>query len=204
MSNLSKDWFPEIDCDVFLSHSHKDDKLVTGIVGFFHECFNIQVFVDSYVWRYCNDLLKQLDDKYCRNQNLYDYDKRNYSTSHVHMMLATSLNAMINKAECIIFLETENSLDVQHIIENGTSSPWIYYELIATKLTQLTFPKRIAPEKRSDYEAFFSETFQPMYRGDVSHLDDLTSYCLEYVMQKEYQDKDKYLDEIYQNHSKMC
>ncbi len=202
MSQISEDWFPEVDCDVFLSHSHKDDILVTGLVGFFHKCFNLKVFVDSYVWGYCNDLLKQLDNKYCRTENsFYDYDKRNYSTAHVHMMLSTSLSSMINRAECIIFLETENSLDAKNIIENGTSSPWIYYELITTKLTQLIFPKRITPEKRSELLAF-SENFKPMYRGNTSHLENLTSNCLNYVKQKNYQTKEEYLDEIYQNHSR--
>ena len=50
------------------------------------------------------------------------------------MMLSNSLNKMIDKSECIIFLESENSLDVKEIIKNGTSSPWIYSELIATEL----------------------------------------------------------------------
>ena len=169
MSDISKEWFPLVKCDVFLSHSHKDWDIVKGLVGFFKKRFNIDVFVDSYIWGYCNDLLREIDNKYCRKENsFFDYDKRNYSTSHVHMMLSNSLNEMINKSECIIFLESENSLDVKEIIENGTSSPWIYSELIATKLIQITPPKRFSKEeKRALFENSIeaSESFKPMYRG---------------------------------------
>ncbi|MBS3199157.1 hypothetical protein [Turicibacter bilis] len=203
MSKISEDWFPTVNCDVFLSHSHKDDDLVKGLVGFFHKFFNIEVFVDSYIWGYCNDLLLELDNKYCRTDNsFFDYHKRNHSTAHVHMMLSNSLNKMINKTECIIFLETKNSLDAKNIIENGTSSPWIYSELIATKLIQITFPERIPQiEKRAQFQMLLEE-FNPMYRGEVSHLEILTAKCLEYVASKKLQTKEQNLDEIYKNSSK--
>lgn len=201
MSDISKEWFPLVKCDVFLSHSHKDWDIVKGLVGFFKKRFNIDVFVDSYIWGYCNDLLREIDNKYCRKENsFFDYDKRNYSTSHVHMMLSNSLNEMINKSECIIFLESENSLDVKEIIENGTSSPWIYSELIATKLIQITPPKRFSKEeKRALFENSIeaSESFKPMYRGEISHLKELTVQCLAYVATKNLSPKEKCLDEIY-------
>lgn len=201
MSDISKEWFPMVNCDVFLSHSHRDSEIVKGLVGFFKKCFNIDVFVDSYIWGYCNDLLREIDDKYCRKENsFFDYDKRNYSTAHVHMMLSNSLNKMINKSECIIFLESKNSLDVKDIIENGTSSPWIYSELIATKLIQIKAPKRISErEKRALFENSIetSEGFKPMYRGEISHLEELTVKCLEYVANKNLSLKEEYLDEIY-------
>lgn len=118
------------------------------------------------------------------------------------MMLSNSLNKMINKSECIIFLETKNSLDAKNIIENGTSSPWIYSELIATKLIQITFPQRISQmEKRTQFQMFF-EDFKPMYRGEISHLETLTAKCLEYVASKKLQTKEQNLDEIYKNSSK--
>lgn len=206
MSSISEDWFPSVECDIFLSHSHRDSNLVKGLVGFFHKLFNIDVFVDSYIWGYCNDLLRELDEKYCRKGDLsFDYDKRNYSTSHVHMMLSNSLNKMINKSECIIFLQTENSLDAKNIIENGTSSPWIYSELISTKLIQIKVPKRVSQvEKRAIFEKNIEllEDFKPMYRGEVSHLERLTAKCLKYVSNKTLQTKEDTLDEIYKNSSK--
>ena len=201
MSDISKEWFPLVKCDIFLSHSHNDLDIVKGLVGFFKKRFNIDTFVDSYIWGYCNDLLREIDNKYCRKENsFFDYDKRNYSTAHVHMMLSNSLNKMINKSECIIFLESENSLDVKEIIENGTSSPWIYSELIATKLIQIKPPKRFSKEeKRAVFENSIElpESFKPMYRGEVSHLEKLTVHCLKSVENKNLTLKEEYLDEIY-------
>lgn len=208
MSSISDDWFPKINCDIFLSHSHKDADLVKGLVGFFHKLFGIEVFVDSYIWGYCNDLLRELDEKYCLKENsFFDYDKRNYSTAHVHMMLSSSLNKMINKSECIIFLETENSLDAKNIIENGTSSPWIYSELIATNLIQIKVPKRILQiEERKLLENYtkMSGGFKPMYRGETSHLETLTVQCLECLADKKLNEKEQYLDEIYKMSSKFA
>lgn len=201
MSDIAKEWFPLVKCDVFLSHSHKDLEIIKGLVGFFKKRFNIDVFVDSYIWGYCNDLLREIDNKYCKQENsFFDYDKRNYSTAHVHMMLSNSLNKMIDKSECIIFLESENSLDVKEIIENGTSSPWIYSELIATKLIQIKAPKRFSKEeKRALFENSIetSESFRPMYRGEISHLEELTVHCLASVANKNLSPKEKCLDEIY-------
>jgi hypothetical protein len=79
------------------------------------------------------DLLKVIDRKYCRNDDnsAYNYDKRNYSTSHVHMMLNTALHKMIDRCELFLFLGTPNSVSVKNGIENQKSlkSPWIYSEL---------------------------------------------------------------------------
>lgn len=205
MNKISDDWFPTVKCDVFLSHSHKDSDLVDGLVGFFHECFNIEVFVDSYVWGYCDDLLRKLDKEYCliENSSSFDYNKRNSSTAHVHMMLSNSLNKMIYESECVIFLETENSLNAKHIIENGTSSPWIYSELIATKLIQIKTPERIfEKEEKREFKELFEHNFNPVYRGDTSHFQTLTVDCLKYVAQKKLRTKEDYLDEIYKISSK--
>ncbi len=202
MNDISKEWFPLVECDVFLSHSHKDLEVIKGLVGFLKKSFNIDVFVDSYIWGYCNDLLMEIDNKYCRRENsFFDYNKRNYSTAHVHMMLSNSLNKMIDKSECIIFLQSENSLDVKEIIENGTSSPWIYSELISSKLIQIKVPKRLEEEKRTLFENKIetSEGFKPVYRGEISHLEELTASCLKYVVNKKLSLKEEYLDAIYKN-----
>ena len=56
---------------------------------------------------------------------MYDYNKRNYSTSHVHMMLSTALTMMMDEAECVIFLNTPNALSTKDIVHK-TESPWIF------------------------------------------------------------------------------
>ncbi|MCC5439660.1 hypothetical protein [Clostridium botulinum] len=46
-----------------------------------------------------------IDNNYCFNKDTetYDYIKRNYSTSHVYIMLSTALSMMIDRAESIFF-----------------------------------------------------------------------------------------------------
>lgn len=52
---IQNDWFPEIDADIFISHSHNDCKLANGIAGWMNEEFGLRCFIDSNVWGYTND-----------------------------------------------------------------------------------------------------------------------------------------------------
>ena len=129
---IQKHLFPEDDIDIFLSHSHGDADQVIKL-AILLEKKGLKVFVDSCVWGNSFDLLKVIDKKYCRNSDdsAYDYDKRNYSTSHVYMMLNTALHKMIDRCELFLFLGTPNSISVKNGIENQQSlkSPWLYSEL---------------------------------------------------------------------------
>lgn len=106
---IQNDWFGQVKADIFLSHAHRDEKLVVSLAGWFKEECNVQAFVDSHIWGYANDLLKKIDNKYSRLQYndedtaAYSYKKRNESTSHVHIMLNTALEQMIDKCECLFF-----------------------------------------------------------------------------------------------------
>ncbi|MGL5705989.1 MAG: hypothetical protein ACRDD6_12035 [Tannerellaceae bacterium] len=142
-AKIQMDWFPEIDAHIFISHSHKDKQLAINLACWLYENFNLKVFIDSCVWGYANDLLKQIDEIYCRKEkeDLYDYNKRNYSTSHVHMLLMTALNKMIDKTECVFFLNTDNYISLNDI-KNKTLSPWIYGEIEITRTIQKKTPKR--------------------------------------------------------------
>lgn len=149
---LKEQWFPKIDADVFLSHSHKDEEDIIALAGFLFEEFKLVSFIDSTVWGYANDLLKQIDERYCKNtdSNTYDYERRNYSTSHIHLMLNTSLLEMIDNSECIIFIDTPNSIQkVSQTITNGTFSPWIYSELNLMKFLRINPPKRLFEKSAS-------------------------------------------------------
>lgn len=130
---IQNDWFPEIAADIFISHSHDDEDSALHLARLLYDRFKLVSFIDSYVWGYANDLLREIDNKYCKtNNDLYDYNKRNYSTSHVHMMLMTALNKIIDKTECIFFLNTKNSIVLEDI-GNSTLSPWIYGEIEITR-----------------------------------------------------------------------
>lgn len=143
-SKLQEEWFPSIKADIFISHSHKDEYSAIMLAGWLHQNFKLNSFIDSCIWGYSGDLLRILDNQYCRNLDgqTFDYEKRNRSTSHVHMMLSTALSKMIDKTECIIFLNTPNSISVTDTINTTTTSPWIYAELVMTKLIKKTKPNR--------------------------------------------------------------
>ena len=144
-SAMEEDWFPEIKANVFLSHSHADEKAVIRLAGYLFQEYGITSFIDSTVWGYANDLLKKIDDQYCVQStkpdggHTYDYDKRNQSTAHVHMILQGALAKMINRCECLIFVNTPKSLVTTNIGDSAvTASPWIYSELLMAN----TFPAR--------------------------------------------------------------
>ncbi|SDX73604.1 hypothetical protein SAMN04488081_1246 [Salimicrobium album] len=144
-SLMANEWFPKIKVDVFLSHSHIDKEKAIGLAGWLEENFNLTVFIDSCIWGHANDLLKMIDDKHCLNddETMYDYNKRNYSTSHVHMMLSMALTKMMDKAELVIFMNTENSVQpVNDTISQATKSPWVYSELVLTNLIRKKNPGR--------------------------------------------------------------
>lgn len=102
---LEADWFPKVQADVFLSHSHKDEELAIRLAGWLYDKFKLTTFIDSCIWGYSDNLIRRIDDKYCKNykNQTYYYKKRNTSTSHVHMMLMNALMKMIDKSECIFF-----------------------------------------------------------------------------------------------------
>lgn len=151
LTAIKGNWFPTYRADVFISHSHKDEEKVIALAGWLNEKFDLNVFIDSCVWGYCNDLLKAIDNKYCLNEkkDAYDYDLRNYTTSHVHMMLSMALTDMIDLSECIIFFNTPSSVEIKRDIETLknidtkiTLSPWIYNELAISNKLRPHYPHR--------------------------------------------------------------
>lgn len=134
-TEMQKNWFPSIPADVFLSHSHKDLDLTLALAGWLFKTFGLRPFIDSCVWGNADDLLKQIDDKYCLNPSggTYSYEKRNGSTSHVHIMLSTALAMMIDNAECAWVLNTTNSITPSDAALR-TASPWIFSEIATMQL----------------------------------------------------------------------
>lgn len=144
---LKEHWFSISKKDVFISHSHKDINKVKAFAGWLNQTFGLEAFIDSCAWGYCDDLLRKIDDKYCYNAktNTYNYNLRNYTTSHVHMMLSTALTEMIDNTECIIFFNTPNSINLSEELDNvkgkqSTISPWIdnYFNVLHSLTTQNT------------------------------------------------------------------
>ncbi|MBF2674186.1 hypothetical protein IBB80_02800 [Listeria marthii] len=154
-SKLINDWFPNYKADVFISHSHNDARTAKRLAVWLSETFELTSFIDSIIWGSANDLLKKIDEQYSvlrknGDNTTYNYDIRNYTTSHVHMMLSTAISDIIHSTECVIFLNTPESLSVNEAKEKKTNSPWIYSELKVASIVEKIYPrKQLVQEKRS-------------------------------------------------------
>ena len=163
---MKDSWFKMEDADIFISHSHQDLTKVKAFAGWLYDNFHLTAFIDSCVWGYSDELLKIIDNHYCKNKDgkTYNYDLRNYTTSHVHMMLSTALAEMIDRTECIMFYNTPNSIVLEEDLEiikrqksKATLSPWIYHELAATFLIRRHEPERRVPVYESVMHKFHYE-----------------------------------------------
>lgn len=177
-------WFPKLPCDVFISHARADTDVAIQLAGWLKYRLGLTPFVDSTAWGYADDLLRLIDNEYCwsRERKSYDYASRNRSTSHVHMMLSVAIAQMIDKAECVFFLNSPASLTPSDVILGGdgfTGSPWIYAEIQMTRLIQ----KRTKDAHRTGVKIAkaLTESLTIQHSVQVDHLtpidvDDLISW----------------------------
>lgn len=160
-SEMQKNWFPQVDADVFISHSHQDQTLAIKLAGWLSRHFALRPFIDSCVWGNSEVLINIIDDEYCWNpgRETYSYEKRNRSTSHIHMMLSVALTKMIDNTECAWVLNTQNSITSKGVVER-TQSPWIFSEIftmrfirrkdVAIHRQQVKIAKSIAMGRKAD------------------------------------------------------
>lgn len=216
MEELAENWFPDVDTRVFISHSHADEKVANRLANYLQKNFKIKSFIDSNFWGYSLDLLKEIDNEFCLNSNkkTYSYDLRNQSTSHIHMMLATSLAKMMDKCECFIFLDTGNSVREKNT-ELYTHSAWINYEIYLSSFLRRKEPYRTYPlfdgamdSVTASFESGNNEYIAAEYRIDLSKLKQIELSCLDdfkkthpYVKTKDNPDRlpQEALDFLYQN-----
>ena len=139
---IMDDWFKQVDADIFISHSHRDDEDIHALAGWLKMNFGLNAFVDADVWGYCNDLILEMDKAYvpCRN-GVYDYSIHNDVTAHVHIMLMSALAKMIDKCECLLFVDSDQSISARDAALQ-TSSPWIYNELLLSSMIKPCPPHR--------------------------------------------------------------
>lgn len=194
---LSSDWFPEIQAHAFLSHSHKneDDAIVLSQI-LFEQC-KIVTFIDSCVWGYCDDLIKILDDRYCisEDKRYYRYSDRNRTTSFVHTLLSTALTKMIDRCECLFFLNTPDSI-IPDPKRSETSSPWIYYELLQTQVIRRK--KREEGQRMYSSGGILNESLKVVLPADTSHLLPLKYDILKkWIETRPYDSPEQSLDRLY-------
>ncbi|MDT2893514.1 toll/interleukin-1 receptor domain-containing protein [Lactococcus lactis] len=178
-------WFPNYKADIFLSHSHKDIDLAIKLACWLENNFGVRVFIDSLLWKNIDDLQKEIDKKYTFSEitKTYDYDLRNITTSHVHAMLSTALNDMIDSSECVMFLNTPSSIELS-TLKNSTFSPWIYSEIKAANLLRTNIPKRHLESGIEDKFLFhnrdaMNESLKIMYPADLSRFHKIEYSALE-------------------------
>jgi hypothetical protein len=178
-SKIEGIWFPQIEADIFVSHSHRDEGMALTLAGWLWDSFRLVAFVDSCVWKYSDELLKGIDNRYCLKENklTYSYERRNRSTAHVHMMLGMALAKMMNDTECLFLLNTPNSVTPSDMIsDENTYSPWIYYEIGISSMIQkpLNRHKRKHISKGRVRELLESERrFDIKYRLPTNHLTEI-------------------------------
>lgn len=181
---LSEDWFKIIDTDVFISHSHNDRSKALALSNHLESKFGLKCFVDSTIWKSADKLLKMVDDEYCwqKRSETYNYQLRNLSTSHVHMMLAIAIAKMIDKAEVVFFLPTPQSMSAEGTTKKGeTASPWIFAEIALSDLVRKTPPKRTSNAPTLEARGGVAMDGVPVnHPVDISHLTGLTPGVLEH------------------------
>lgn len=167
---MKKAWFPiyEDKFDIFISHSHDDEKLAYAIAGYLKETFKLNCFVDGEIWNSADGLIFKLDQLNEPNTNEFDYNKRNQSTSQVHSLLMMAIMQMIDNCDCLFFLNTPKSMPFDIAAKRLSNSPWIFIEIGISKLIQKKRNKaRLQTYSSSIVEATLA------FDIDTSHLIDL-------------------------------
>lgn len=148
-------WFPKEEYQIFLSHSNRDKDIAYALAYRLKESMNVNVFVDSLVWGHRDDLIKQLynSTRGVRWNNACYWGNgvppsvpdecALYSSiaAHVDAMLNKSLIQVMDDCECLLFLNTPNSISASEV-RDKTLSPWIYSELESSLRLRIQEPLR--------------------------------------------------------------
>lgn len=175
---IMAEWFPDVKPHVFISHSHQDSAQAITMAGWLRRQFGLTAFVDSCVWGCADELLAEIDMRYCyqTSKGTYDYQMRNKSTAHVHIMLNSALMRLVNSSECMFFINTPNSISTQTYIKSAqtTDSPWLFSELTISKLIQRRVPSehrggKLILKSARTFDAAM-ESLDVQYPADTRHL----------------------------------
>lgn len=141
---------------IFISHSHDDIEEVKKFAYVIEQVFGVSCFIDSMVWENMTNVIKAFDNVYSLSTDgkSYSYKKCNYSSAHVHTMLATALLEMINDCECFLFIGSKNStLNLNYFRDHSdaTLSPWIYEENTFVKYIKPIIPEWLLRKRERRY-----------------------------------------------------
>ena len=168
--------FPIEPCHVFISHSHGDFDIALALRYALKRWCGLDAFVDSMIWENFRDLSTEMYQKIIAARRITDEEKKqkvwDRIVSHAHCMLTKSLVEMMDECECLIFLNTPNSIQ---ITDGGdtTCSPWIHTELAMSHfLREKPDDRRVQAVTESMKFAFDEDDTQNLarYQADKSNL----------------------------------
>ena len=182
-SGTESEWFPQLTKHVFISHSHKDEDVALLIAGLLKERLGIDSFVDSAAWGCYRELAECLyavaKRGYPRIALQHDAQLRMSATEHAHCMLSKSLIQMMDRCECLMFLDTPASVGLHNINIAGSStfSPWIYTEIEASRvLRRYMYPRSMLKAANESLRSFAMDEaprVQIVYPLNLGHLEKL-------------------------------
>lgn len=173
---IAEHLFPEVPCDVFISHSYSDQDMAIQLAYELKQK-GVIAFVDSVFWGSAYALLRTIDKNYSRiegSPNFY-LDRCNRSAAHVYMILVGALQRMIMQSSTLLFLNTDRSVSSKQSIQGEamTHSPWIHMELTFSHLIWTLHQGRYI--SHAGMESFGSDV--PIFHtAPVEHLKVATSF----------------------------
>lgn len=181
---IKKNWFPEAKGNhLFISHAHTDEEIALCLAFILDKFLKIKCFIDSQVWGFADDLLKDIDKKYAYQENTktYDYSIRNKTTSNINLILNSSLQSTIDDCELFVFINTNNSTIDQKLddkLESETYSPWLMSEIQFSRIVRKRLNRKTNVQKALNYSSESRDSSDFMITHDIK-LDHLHSFDVE-------------------------
>lgn len=166
-TKVLEDWFPSVDADIFISHSHNDEQFALALAGYIKEKVGLSCFVDSTVWKSCDSFMEMMiEDNSSIYSSLYGLETSEQMIKRlspkVYMTLILALQQMIYKTKTVIFVNTHNSILSDTVASSFTTSPWISYELSLANI--------LIAEQNISEPANFSESRKIKYVANLERF----------------------------------
>ncbi len=146
---------------IFISHSHKEKKLVPQIKATIQKSTGVSCFVDSEVWSNVYEIRDKIADKYALNgqKKFYYKDPYDLISRSTYFILLRALQEVIRYSCAFIYIDSDQVKGESD--RDFTSSPWIGEELLTSYLMQPS--QSMIKESKQQVPEF-------RYPAQISHL----------------------------------